>query len=56
MSYDRYRYDADRLTGLIRRVVAAEAGSADAADGVRPRRRDALSGCRVGGFGLGLVH
>ena len=43
MSYDRYRYDADRLTGLIRRVLAAEAG-------------DALSGCRVGGFGLGLVH
>jgi hypothetical protein len=56
MSYDRYRYDADRLTGLIRRVLAAEAGSAGAADGVRPWRGDALSGCRVSRFGLGLVH
>jgi hypothetical protein len=27
MSYDRYRYDADRLTSLIRRVLAAEAGT-----------------------------
>jgi hypothetical protein len=39
MSYDRYRYDADRLASLIGRVLG-----------------DALSGCRVGAFGVGLVH
>jgi hypothetical protein len=56
MSYDRYRYDADRLAGFIRRVLAAEAGPAGRADQVPPRRGDALSGCRVGRLGVRLVH